>query len=364
MTTQFPQAPAPEKNTASNVNPIKPALKSVTDGLNAVPANTDQPTPASSQKKEGIKARLAASANKGKSAGKSGSKAKSTAAKAPKSDKKAAKPAAKDAKEKSQQQKAPVASQAKAKASSKPKASAKPKAKTKSQKSEQKPQQKAQKAAPAAKAKAPAKPKAKVSSAAKKSFATSQKKQAKQTTAKQSRDDARQPQGKKTGKGSNPVEGLQNVVFENWTHEAQKAQEKIFALQHESAASFAKFAQNAAELSNNSIKLLQENINALLETGNAAAKQADTLSKSVSSFFEKSVNEANRTSKALSSCKTPNEAVRIQNEATRSDVKRAIETAIAVTNSTAAFTNGVIDPLNRRVQKSLRTLTEAVLAQE
>lgn len=148
--------------------------------------------------------------------------------------------------------------------------------------------------------------------------------------------------------------------LQNSAGEAQKAQEKIFALGKEGADKFAKSADAVTKAMYESIAASRENVDAVVECANVAAALAQEVSSEAFEFANKSFTESVEISKDFFACRTINDMIELQNRVLRN----AMDTAFAQTNRISSlvfeYSNEALEPLNERVAHASEQFSKAL----
>ena len=150
--------------------------------------------------------------------------------------------------------------------------------------------------------------------------------------------------------------------LQNSAGEAQKAQDKIFAIGKESADQFAKSADAVTKAMYDSIAASRENVDALVECGNIAAAMAKEVSSEAFEFANKSFTDSVEISKDFFACRTINDMMELQNRVLRSAMDSAFTQSNRLSSLVFEYAAEAIEPINERVAQASEQFSKHMAA--
>src|SRR5271170_1950869 len=146
------------------------------------------------------------------------------------------------------------------------------------------------------------------------------------------------------------------------TDEAQKAQEKAFAIGREGAEHLAKSADAVTKALYDGIGISRDSVETCIECSNMAA----TLAKDVSSEIFESANKAFadniEISKEFFACRTINDMFELQNRATKSIIDNFFNQSVKLSGMVFEYATEALEPINERVVQATEQLSKALAA--
>jgi phasin family protein len=134
--------------------------------------------------------------------------------------------------------------------------------------------------------------------------------------------------------------------------EAQKAQEKAFALSREGAEQFSKSADAAARAMYEAVAISRDNIETCVECSNAGAALAKDISSEVFEFANKAFSEQLELSKELFACRTINDMFELQNRVFKSSVDNLFNESAKLSGMVFEYTSEALEPVNERIAQA------------
>lgn len=134
--------------------------------------------------------------------------------------------------------------------------------------------------------------------------------------------------------------------------EAQKAQDKIFAMSRESAEQFAKSADAMTKAMYEGISSSRDNLEAIVECSNVAAAMAKDVSTEMFEYGNKAFAESVEVSKDLLACRTINDMMELQNRIMKSAMDSAFSQSTRLANMIFEYSSEALEPINERVNQA------------
>lgn len=146
----------------------------------------------------------------------------------------------------------------------------------------------------------------------------------------------------------------------NSAGEAQKAQEKAFALGRESAENFAKSADTVTKALYESVSTSRDSVETCIECGNMTASFARDLSSDLMEYANQSFSDNMEASKELLSCRTLNDIFALQNKIVKNSIDRFFSESVALSEKIFEYSSEVLEPLNERMANASDKLSKAL----
>jgi phasin family protein len=144
--------------------------------------------------------------------------------------------------------------------------------------------------------------------------------------------------------------------------EAQRAQEKAFALSRESAEHFAKSADNVTKALYEAVSMSRDNIETVMECSNAAAALAKDVSSEAFEFANRAFSEQLEMSKEFFACRTINDMFELQNRIFKTAMDNCFNESAKLSSMVFEYTTEALEPLNERVAKVSEKLHKVLAA--
>lgn len=142
--------------------------------------------------------------------------------------------------------------------------------------------------------------------------------------------------------------------------EAQRAQEKAFALSRESAENFAKSADTATKALYESVSLSRDNVEAAIECSNLSASLARDISGEMMEYANQSFSDGVEMSKELLGCRTINDLFALQNKAVKSMIDRFFSESATLSEMVFEYSSEVLEPINERIAETTDRLSKTL----
>lgn len=156
--------------------------------------------------------------------------------------------------------------------------------------------------------------------------------------------------------GANAVREL----FASSAGEAQKAQEKAFAIGREGAASFAKSADAVTKLMYEAVSLSRDNVEAAIECSNITANFAKDLSEQLAEYANGAFTSQMELSKEAFSCRTINDVLELQNKFIRSALDGFFGESLKMSEKLFEYTSEALEPVNERIAQAGDQISKAL----
>jgi phasin family protein len=144
--------------------------------------------------------------------------------------------------------------------------------------------------------------------------------------------------------------------------EAQKAQEKVFAMSREGAEQLAKGADVVTKALYETISLSRDNFETAIECGNMTASLAKDVSGELFEAANKSFSDNVELSKEFFSCRTLNDLFDLQNRIVRSSIDNYFNETVKLSGMMFEYTQEALEPINERVAQASDQITKIMSA--
>lgn len=144
------------------------------------------------------------------------------------------------------------------------------------------------------------------------------------------------------------------------TEEAQKAQEKVFAITREGAEHFSKSADAVTKALAEAVELSRDNVEAFIESANLSATLAQDVSAELVNNANKAFSEHVELSKDLFAARTISDLFDIQNRVIKSTIDHFFNQAVKVSGLVFEYSNEALEPINERFAQSAEHLTKTL----
>lgn len=144
--------------------------------------------------------------------------------------------------------------------------------------------------------------------------------------------------------------------------EAQKAQEKAYAMSREGAEHFAKSADAVTRAMYETVSMSRENIETCIECGNSTAALAKDLSSEMFEFANRTFSEQLDLSKDFFACRTINDMFELQNKLFKSTVDNFFNESVKLSGIMFEYTTEALEPINERVAQATNQLNKVLTA--
>ncbi|MDE3016444.1 MAG: phasin family protein [Pseudomonadota bacterium] len=144
--------------------------------------------------------------------------------------------------------------------------------------------------------------------------------------------------------------------------EAQKAQEKAFAMGREGAETFAKSADAVTKALYETIGLSRDGIETCIECGNMTAELAKDLSSEALDYANRTFSEQLELSKGFFSCRTLGDMFELQNRVVKNNIDSFFSQSTKLSERLFDYTTEALEPINERVAQATEQFSKALAA--
>lgn len=144
--------------------------------------------------------------------------------------------------------------------------------------------------------------------------------------------------------------------------EAQKAQEKAFAIGRESAENIARTADAATKTINETISMSRENVEAVVECGNIVVNIGKSITNEAYNFANNLFSDNVEMSKEMFSCRTVNELFDLYSKMIRINVDSVFNESVRMSELMFQFATEAAEPINERIADTTDRFSKALAA--
>jgi len=144
--------------------------------------------------------------------------------------------------------------------------------------------------------------------------------------------------------------------------EAQKAQDKVFALSREGAEKLSKGADAVTKVLYESIAVSRDNVETAIECGNLSASLAKDVSTEAFEYANKAFSDTVEISKEAFACRTINDIFELQNRIFRSSIDNFFNESVKLSGMLFEYTQEALEPINERVAQVSDKISKAFSA--
>lgn len=131
--------------------------------------------------------------------------------------------------------------------------------------------------------------------------------------------------------------------------EAQKAQEKVFAMGREGAEHLVKSTDTLTKILHESIAISRDNVEACIECGNMTAALAKDVSGEVMEAGNKAFSDNVELSKQFFGCRTLNDMLELQNKLLKTNIDSFFNQSVKLSGMLFEYTTEALEPINERI---------------
>jgi len=150
--------------------------------------------------------------------------------------------------------------------------------------------------------------------------------------------------------------------FSTGAGEAQKAQEKVFAIGRENAENIARSADAATKGLNEAISAMRDGIEACVESGNVVTELTKTLSAELFQFANQSAARNMEVSKELFACRTLNDVFELQSRLFKTNVDNFFSESVKVSELMFQYATEAAEPISERVSQAADRFSKTLAA--
>jgi len=134
--------------------------------------------------------------------------------------------------------------------------------------------------------------------------------------------------------------------------EAQKAQEKVFAIGREGAAHISKSADAVTKALYEAVTLSRDSVETCIECGNISASLAKDVSTELFESANQTFSDNIELSKEALNCRTFNDVFELQNRLVRSAIDNFFNQSVKLSGMMFEYTTEALEPINERVAEA------------
>jgi len=144
--------------------------------------------------------------------------------------------------------------------------------------------------------------------------------------------------------------------------EAQKAQEKAFAMSREGAENIAKSADAVTKALYETIAISRDNVETCIECGNMTAALVKDVSSEIFETANKAFSDNVEISKEVFACRTINDMMELQNRIVKNAIDQFFNQSVKLSGMLFEYTSEAIEPINERVAQATEQFSKAMAA--
>jgi hypothetical protein len=148
--------------------------------------------------------------------------------------------------------------------------------------------------------------------------------------------------------------------METSAEEAQKAQEKIFAMSREGAAKMAESADSVSKAFSEAVEMSRENMESCIESANLAASMAQDISSEMMESANKASAEMTELSKDMFACRTLSDIMELQNRMIKSSIDNFFNQSVKMSGKMFEYSSEALEPLNERFAQTAEKMTKTL----
>ncbi|NBO18003.1 MAG: phasin family protein [Proteobacteria bacterium] len=145
-------------------------------------------------------------------------------------------------------------------------------------------------------------------------------------------------------------------------YDAQKAQEKVFALTREGSEQLVKSADAVTKVLYETISMARDNVETLIECGNLTAALVKDVSAELVEAGNETFSENLELSKEFFSCRTFSDMMELQNRAMRQSLDTFFNQSMKLSSMLFEYTNEALEPINERVSQASGQISKVLAA--
>ena len=142
--------------------------------------------------------------------------------------------------------------------------------------------------------------------------------------------------------------------------EAQKAQEKVFALGREGAENIAKSADAVTKALSETVELSREGVEACIECANLSASLVKDVSSELFESTNKAFSDNVELSKDLFACRTLSDMFDLQNRIVKNSIDQFFNQSLKLSSMVFEYSNEALEPINEHFAQTAEQLTKTL----
>lgn len=140
--------------------------------------------------------------------------------------------------------------------------------------------------------------------------------------------------------------------------EAQKAQEKVFALGREGAENLAKSADVVTKALSEAVEMSRENVETCIECANLSASLVKDVSAEVFESANKAFSDNVELSKDLFACRTLSDMFELQNRIVKNNIDSFFNQSVKLSGMVFEYSTEALEPINERFASTAEQMTQ------
>lgn len=144
--------------------------------------------------------------------------------------------------------------------------------------------------------------------------------------------------------------------------EAQRIQEKAFAMGREGVENITKSANAATKTINEMLEIGRDNAEACIECGNVASTLAQNLSAEIFAYANNTFSENVEISKQIFSCRTVNDLFDLQGKLFKNNIDALFNQSVKMTELAFQYASEAVEPINERVAETSERFSKSLAA--
>ena len=142
--------------------------------------------------------------------------------------------------------------------------------------------------------------------------------------------------------------------------EAQKAQEKLFAMGREGAESIAKSTETVSKALADAMELSRDGVETCIECANLSSSLAQDIGAELVESTNKAFTDGVELSKEVFSCRTLSDVFELQNRALKSSIDNFFNQSVKLSSMMFEYSSEALEPINERISQTAEQITKIV----
>lgn len=144
--------------------------------------------------------------------------------------------------------------------------------------------------------------------------------------------------------------------------DAQRAQEKVFAMSREGSQQLAKGADAVTRMLYETIAMSRDNVETAIECGNLTASLARDVSTGLLEAGNRMFSDHLELSKDFFSCRTFNDMFELHNRALKTSLDTFFNESVKLSGMVFEYTTEALEPINDRISQASEQISKALSA--
>ncbi len=144
--------------------------------------------------------------------------------------------------------------------------------------------------------------------------------------------------------------------------DAQRAQEKVFAMSREGSQKLVKGADAVTKVLYETISLGRDNVETAIECGNLAASLAKDVSTELFEAGNRTFSDNLELSKEFFTCRTFNDMFELQNRILKNSLDTFFNESVKLSGMVFEYTTEALEPINDRISQASEQISKALTA--